>query len=241
MNDRSAVSSTSGTLPRPARRPSRRRAAPEPLLPPELAAAGPRRKILQAALRLFAAKGFHGSSIREIVQQVEMQGSAVYAHFASKEHVLAELARAGHETHMQALQAALLESGNDPGDQLRGYVHANALFHIQYPHIAKVVNAEMSALSPELLAPALALRTQSAQLLFQILERGARSGRFALVYSGVDPKMAARALYATAGALGAMALRLPYWFPTDDSFDPEELAQHHVDLALRIVGAKELA
>jgi AcrR family transcriptional regulator len=235
MNDRSVSS------PHSRRHSAKRRAAPDPLLPPELAAEGPRRRILQAALSLFAQRGFHGSSIREIVQQVQMQGSAVYAHFASKEHILAELARAGHETHMHALQAALLECGTDPVEQLRGHVRANAIFHVQYPHIAKVVNAEMGALSPELLAPALALRTQSAQLLFQILERGARSGRFELVYSGDDPAAAARALYATAGALGAMALRLPYWFPTDDSFDPEELAQRHVDIALRIVGAKVTA
>ena len=207
-------------------------------MPPELVAEGPRRKILQAALRLFAEKGFHGSSIREIVQLVEMQASAVYAHFASKEHVLAELARAGHESHARALQAALLECGAAPSMQLRAYVHANALFHLEYPHIAKVVNGEMNALSKELVAPALALRARSTELLLQILERGARSGRFEIGASSDDPAASARALYATAGALGAMALRLPYWFPTDGSFDAEELARRHVEIALRVVGAK---
>ncbi len=226
MNERSEVS----------RGNKGRRPAPEALLPPELATEGPRRKILQAALRLFAQKGFHGSSIREIVRDVELQASAVYAHFASKEHILAELARAGHDVHLRALQAALLECGTDPVDQLRGYVRANALFHLEYPHIAKVVNTEMHALSPELVAPALAVRAQSAQYFMQILERGARSGRFTLVYAGDDPAMFARGLYVTAGAIGAMALRLPYWFPTDGSFDPEELAQRQVEIALRIVG-----
>ncbi len=226
MNDRSEIRKT-----------PRARSTPGPVLPGELAGGGPRGKILQAALRLFAQKGFHGSSIREIVQHVDLQASAVYAHFASKEHVLAELARAGHETHMQALQAALLESGTDPVEQLRGYVRANALFHLEYPHVAKVVNAEMHALSAELVAPALALRGQSSQLLLQILERGARTGRFSLVASSDEPAAFARALYATAGAIGAMALRLPYWFPTDGSFDADELARGHVDLALRMVGA----
>lgn len=213
--------------------------ADEPELPPDLVAEGPRRRILLAALRLFAKSGFHGASIRDIVQIVEMPPSAVYAHFASKEHILGELARAGHETHHRALQTAVLDGGSDPVDQLRAYVRANALFHLQYPHAAKVVNGEMHALSGDLLAPALAIREHSAQLMFQILERGARTGRFAIAKADDDAAAFARGLHVTAGALGAMTLRLPYWFPTDGSFARDELADLQAELALRIVGAQK--
>lgn len=230
MNDRSVVHAR--TL-----RPSQEAAAP--VLPPGLSAEGPRRRILEAALRLFAERGFYGASIRDIVQLASMQASAVYAHFASKEHVLAELARAGHEAHLQVLQASMLECGVDPVEQLRAYVHANARFHLAYPHIAKVVNAEMHALSGDLVAPALAVRGQSAQLLLSILERGAKAKRFVLLGNSDDPAAFARALYVTAGAIGAMALRLPYWFPTDGTFDARELANGHVELAVRMVGVVE--
>ncbi|MGH7294572.1 MAG: helix-turn-helix domain-containing protein, partial [Polyangiaceae bacterium] len=88
------------------------------LLPPELDALGTRRRILVGAVRLFAAQGFHGSSMRELAKVVELQASALYVHFASKEQVLAELVRAGHEAHHRGIRAAMLEAVTDPVDQL---------------------------------------------------------------------------------------------------------------------------
>ncbi len=210
-----------------------RQAALEARLPAELAVDGVRRNILEAALRLFATRGYHGSSIREIVKLAEIQASAVYAYFPSKEHVLAELARAGHEAHFTALQAALLEAGGDPVDQLGAVVRANAIFHVSYPYLGMVVNAEMYALSDELAAPALAIRRQSTALLFQILDRGARLGRFEL-----PAGPAGHARDVTAGALGAMTMRIPYWYSPAGGLTRKELATMQVELALRMVGAK---
>jgi AcrR family transcriptional regulator len=197
------------------------------VLPPQVDADGPRRKILEAALRLFATQGFHGSSIREIVKLVELQASAVYAHFPSKESVLAELARLGHQAHFHALQSALLDAGADPVDQLAAIVGANAIVHATYPHLAVVVNEEMRALSDELAAPALALRNQSTALALQILDRGLRAGRFST--PGLD---------VTVAAIGAMAMRIPYWYSPALGYGVEQLADKQVELALRMVGAR---
>lgn len=175
---------------------------------------------------MFGTRGYHGSSIREIMKVVELQASAVYAHFPSKEHMLAELARTGHEAHHNALRAALLEEGTDPADQLRAFVRANAVFHATYPHVAIVVNSEVHALSEEMAAPALALRKQSTMLLMQILERGTRMGRF--TPPGAD---------VTAAAIGAMAIRIPYWYAPDTGLELDEVAEKQVELALRMVGA----
>ena len=100
MNDRSGVT----------RQPGWQRAA-KAKLPEGLSVDGTRLKILEAALRIFATKGFHGASIRDLAAVAELTPSVVYAHFPSKEHVLAELARAGHEAHFHALQSALLAAG----------------------------------------------------------------------------------------------------------------------------------
>jgi AcrR family transcriptional regulator len=217
---------------------ARRKPEQLPELPPELAPDGPRRRILEAALRLFATQGYHGSSVREIVRLVEMQASAVYAHFASKEHVLAELARAGHEAHFEALQKALLDAGSDPVDQLCAYVRANVAYHLRYSFVARVVSSEMHALKGELLAPALAFRRQAAALMLQIIERGVRSGAFVLVAGKGDGPRHESARDTTLAALGAMTLRLPYWFPSEAAHDPAEIMEDQVALALRIVGAR---
>jgi len=196
------------------------------LLPPHFAAEGTRRRILEGAVRLFAAQGFHGSSMRELAKLVELQASALYVHFPSKEHVLAELVRAGHEAHQQGIRVAMLEAGTDPLAQLSALVRVNVRIHATHPHLAIVVNAEMGALSPELAAPGLALRKQSVALLQDVIERGVASGRFAVSHVGV-----------VVAAIGAMGLRIPYWYTPQSGMTVDELAETHVELARRLVGA----
>src|SRR4051812_27976452 len=196
------------------------------LLPTSVAAEGTRRRILEGALLLFAAEGFHASSMRDLARVVELQPSAVYVHFPSKEHLLAELVRVGHEIHHESLRAALLEAGAEPVAQLRALVSAHVRVHTSYPHLAIVVNTEMDALSPELAAPGRALRKQSILLLVEVIERGAAMGRF-------DPPDTT----VTAAAISAMGLRVPHWYSPATGIDVDELVKRHVELALRMVGA----
>jgi len=53
--------------------------------PPKQEGRNTRERILDAAVELFAAQGFAGTSLRQITQEVGIKESAIYAHFASKE------------------------------------------------------------------------------------------------------------------------------------------------------------
>ena len=53
--------------------------------PPKQEARNTRECILNAALELFAAQGFAGTSLRQIARTVGIKESAIYAHFESKE------------------------------------------------------------------------------------------------------------------------------------------------------------
>jgi AcrR family transcriptional regulator len=192
---------------------------------PSLAIDATSRRILEAALRMFAMEGFHGTSMRDLAQVLEIQASALYASFPSKGHLLAELVRIGHEHHLAALRAALLASGGDPDDQLRAVVRANAIFHATYPHLAVVVNDELHAVPRELAAAGLSLRGQSVALLTDVVERGVAKKRFRV------PDVAV-----TVAAIGAMSLRIPYWY-RPGALTIDALADAQVELALRIVGA----
>ena len=194
-------------------------------LPPDALPAGTSGRILQKALRLFARDGFHGTSVRDLARQCRLQPGALYVHFPSKEHILAELARLGHEVHHAAIRRELLQAGDDPAEQLRALVRAHAALHANYPQLAVVVNEELHALPAQLAAPALALRQQSAALLLDVLQRGVTAGRFAIGN-----------LQVTAAAIGAIGLRIPYWYTPGGDLAVEDLAQQHADLALRMVG-----
>lgn len=183
------------------------------------------RRILEVALRMFAMHGFHATSMRDLAKALEIQPSALYASFPSKDHLLAELVRIGHEFHLAALRTALLAAGNDPRDQLREVVRANARAHATYPHLALVVNDELHALPRSLAAAGLSLRGQATALLVDIVERGIANGRFRVP----DPMVAT-------AAIGAMSLRIPYWYEAD-KLAIETLAEAQSEIALRIVGA----
>ena len=113
-------------------------------------------------------------------QAVSAAAGGALCALSSKEHILAELVRLGHEVHHAAIRRELLRAGDDPPEQLRALVRAHAALHARYPQLAVVVNEELHAPPAQLAAPALALRQQSAALLLDVLQRGVTAGRFAI-------------------------------------------------------------
>jgi len=199
-----------------------------PALPPRSAADGTRGRILLAGLGLFAEHGFHGTSIRDIAAEAAVQSASLYAHFPSKEAILAELVLAGLEEHHTRLVAALLETGADPRDRLAALVRAHVRAHTDYPMLAVVANSEMHALSPAAAAPAVAVRRRSEALLTEVLAIGHQHGVFDLVH----PE-------ATAAAIGSIGIRVASWYPAPEvGLTPSQLADVYAALALRMAGAR---
>jgi AcrR family transcriptional regulator len=189
---------------------------------------GTRRRILEVALHLFATRGFAGTSVRDLANVLELQPSALYAHFKSKDHILAELARYGYEAHEAAIRAGVDAAPEEPVERMRAFVRAHSLVHAAYPHLAVVVNEELQGLPEELAAPALAIRHTSTALLLGLIEDGIAAGVFIPTNVAV-----------AAAAIGAMGLRVPYWFTAGESLEAQELADLQATLALRMLGRKE--
>jgi len=186
---------------------------------------GARRRILEAALSLFARRGFHGTSVRDLAEVLEQQPSALYKHFPSKEHVLAALVQHGYAMHHQQLLDGLLTAGSSPVEQLHILVEVNARSHAQWPLLAIVVHEELHALPEGLLEPVVALRNASAALLLRILQRGIAEGCFDVLD-----------LATTAAAIGAMGVRIPLWFHPSAELSIDTMAHQQALLALRMVG-----
>src|SRR5262249_57097394 len=69
-----------------------------------------RQRVLDAASELFAAQGFHGTTVREIAQRAGVNLAAGNYHFGSKRALYLEVLRA----HFKHLQADLRERGAAP-------------------------------------------------------------------------------------------------------------------------------
>lgn len=206
--------------------PSHRRiAAVESVLPPAVTPDGTRGRILSSALLLFAERGYGGTSVRDICARAALQATTLYAHFPSKEHVLAEIITLAHEELYRRLHAALLESGADPEDQLIALVRSHVISHCEYTMLAVVASAELHMLTEALAAPILALRQQAEALLVTVLERGVKKS----VFEVPDAYLALR-------AISGMGLRVAYWFEPECGYSPEQVADIYTVFARRVVG-----
>lgn len=209
-----------------AQEPARRLAATATTLLPQWKPAGSRGVILETALRLFAERGYAGASIRDIAGASGVQPATLYSHYPSKEHVLAEICRIGHEEHQRSVRAALLASQPDPRHQVVAYVRAHVRMHTDYPMLAVVANAELHMLSPGLGGPTFELRKQSVQLLSDIIQRGLDLGVFKV------PNV-----WLATAAIGGMGLRVAYWYTPEFELSGERVAEVYAEYALRILGA----
>jgi AcrR family transcriptional regulator len=199
-----------------------------PTLPPRAPRDGTAGRILAAALLLFARRSYDGTSIRDLGDELGLKAANLYAYFRSKEHLLAALARLGHEEHQDRLRKALVDSPPGAAAQLRAIVRAHVRFHVEYAMLATVANNEMHALSPELAAPSLALRQQSEALFTDVVARGVARGLFHAPHP-----------FVTVAAIAGMGMRVAPWYRPDFELSPAELADAHAELAARMVGVAE--
>ncbi|MEU9131310.1 TetR/AcrR family transcriptional regulator [Kitasatospora sp. NPDC048540] len=205
----------------------RRTAAVGPDLPAGVTPPGTRGRILEEALGLFAEAGFAGTSIRQIAAAVGINSATLYAHYPSKEHVLAHLVQVGHEElHARLAEAVASTRTADPATRVVALVRAHADVHTRFPLLAIVTDGEIHSLSPDLAAPALELRHACWQFLLDAIEQGIAEG----VFHVPEPLLAAT-------AISAMGVRVAHWAGPDQPFTPERIAEAHGEFALRILGA----
>jgi AcrR family transcriptional regulator len=186
---------------------------------------GSRRLVLETALRLFAERGYSGTSIRDVAAACGVQGPTIYSHYPSKEHVLAELVRIAHEEHLRRIRAALLDSQPDPRAQVRAWVSAHVRFHTDFPMLAVVGNSELHMLTV-LGAPIFQLRKQAEQLLMDIADRGFERGLFKVPHP-----------WLSVAAIGGMGLRVAFWYSPEAGIPADMVVESYTEFALRILGA----
>lgn len=185
-----------------------------------------RARLLQAAVQAFADKGFHGTTTRDIAAAAGMSPAALYVHHKSKEELLHLISHDGHETTLRLVRAAIAGT-DDPVAALRQLVYDFALHHTHGHTGARIVNYELAALSPEHLAEIRVIRRQIEEEMRGLIRHGVATG----VFRTEDPDL-------TAAAVLSMGIDLARWYYDESRWSPEQIADHYVDLALRIVGAR---
>jgi AcrR family transcriptional regulator len=167
-----------------------------------------RRLILQAAVRVFARKGFHASRVGDIAEEAGVAHGLLYHYFASKDELLETVF---HDTWTDLLAAMrdVEESGAPAREQLRGVAAILLRSWRRDPELVRVLVREV-ARSPQL-QERLAEVGEAFAAIRRMIERGQADGDFR---ADLDARLASFVFY------GALEETLTGWafgqLPDDD-------------------------
>ena len=183
-------------------------------------------RLLEAAAEAFAARGFHATSTRDIASRAGLSPAGVYVHFASKEELLFQISRAGHEAARDMLVAAA-GSASSPTEALRSIMATFARWHAEHFRVARIVQYEFGNLTPEHRDAVLALRKEIDAVVRRVVTQGVEAREFA-VEDVPDTTL----------ALLSMVVDVARWYDPDIKRTPEAIGTAYADLGLRLVQAR---
>lgn len=182
-------------------------------------------RVLAAALDVFAEKGYHGASIRDIAAAAGLSVPGVYHHYASKQEILADLVAATMDDLLTRTRAALAAAGPDPVRRFDAVVEALLRFHLERSREAFVASSEIRSLEPENRRRHVAARDEQQQMLNEVVAAGHASGAFATAY----PHEASR-------SVAVLCVGAATWYRSDGPLAADELVARHLVLARALVG-----
>jgi TetR/AcrR family transcriptional regulator, fatty acid metabolism regulator protein len=147
-----------------------------------------RRQLLDAAVRVFARKGFHASRVGDIAEEAGVAHGLLYHYFKSKDEVL-EAVFHDNWSLLLARIASVEETDESAADQLRHITAIVLRTWLHLPDVVRVVIREFGR-SPEL-AERIGDLAQPIDSIARVIERGIDRGEF----KPVDPRVAATVVY----------------------------------------------
>ncbi|MDX6479733.1 MAG: TetR/AcrR family transcriptional regulator, fatty acid metabolism regulator protein [Gaiellaceae bacterium] len=157
-----------------------------------------RRLLLDAAVRVFARKGFHASRVGDIAEEAGVAHGLLYHYFDSKDAVLKAVFHENWSVLLERIGS--VEETDEPAvDQLRhvGAIILRTWLHL--PDVVRVVIQEFGR-SPEL-AERIGDLAQPIDLIERVIVRGIERGEFrqdidsrvaaTIVYGGIDELLTA--------------------------------------------------
>ena len=147
-----------------------------------------RRQLLDAAVRVFARKGFHASRVGDIAEEAGVAHGLLYHYFKSKDEVL-EAVFHDNWSLLLARIASVEETDERAADQLRHITAIVLRTWLHLPDVVRVVIREFGR-SPEL-SERIGDLAQPINSIARVIERGIERGEF----KNVDPRVAATVVY----------------------------------------------
>ena len=179
--------------------------------------------VLDAALTLFAERGYHGTAVSQIAAALGVRTPSLYNHMTSKQELLETVVRRTLDNVHAEFDDAV--SGHDaPVDQLRAAVRVYALRHATHRREALVVNRDTTSLPDPARSRMRQRRRNHETAIRSVISRGIADGSFAVGNAAL-----------ASFAILEMSVSIARWFREDGPRTAEQVADEYAAFALRVV------
>ena len=180
-----------------------------------------RREAIKAAASVFAEKGFHGASTKDIAERMGIKQGSLYYYFRSKEEALGEVCLFGIEEYVHRM-GRIAKSDQPFEAKLMATLTSHLSSYREKNEALKVYNDERLYLPEEKRKVLKRLGSGYRQLLEGIFEEGISEG---VIRDSIDSHFAAQAVIGICNAWGDIIVR-------DHELDIFDVIQKCTDLLL---------
>ena len=180
-----------------------------------------RQQAIRSAAAVFAEKGFHGASTRDIAERMGIKQGSLYYYFKSKEEALGEVCLYGIQAYVERMKT--IAASDQPFEaKLMATITSHLTSYRERNEALKVHNDERLYLPEDKRARLKELGSSYRQLLEQVFEEGAKAG---VLRDSIDCHFAAQAVIGMCNGWGDIIVR-------DPDLDLFDLIQQCTDLVL---------
>jgi AcrR family transcriptional regulator len=183
-------------------------------------------RLLDAAVSLFADKGFDATSVQEIVERAAVTKGAMYHYFKSKDDLLYEIYHGLISQQLTDLDR-ILAAGGPPGDVIRAVIVDLVETTTARLAEAAVFSREMHKLDAERMAAVRADRRRYHETFRAVVDKAQADGAFATVASAETVTL----------VVFGMVNQLPTWYRPGGPRTPAEIGGEVADFVLAALRA----
>jgi len=178
--------------------------------------------VVRAAGRLFAERGYHGTSMRDLGRELGLRGSSLYSHISSKEDLLVDVVMRGAELFEASARHAA-SVGGSPAHRLELLIAGHVDVVLDHLDEARTFLNEAKSLDAGQRSTVLAARDRYEDAFRCVIRQGIADGSFR---QNLDVRMTAIYLLSILNAIDR-------WYRPDGDLDRASLVGSLVDFVVR--------
>ncbi len=146
-----------------------------------------RADVVATAGRMFAEKGYHGTSMRDLGKELGLLGSSLYSHIDSKEDLLVEVVDEGARLFLDSADQAMAVHGT-AGERLRSLIAGHVDVVLDHQDVVRTYLNEARMLDEGHRSRVVESRDAYEMMFRSVIAAGVNAGEFR---ADVEPKIAA--------------------------------------------------